>query len=55
MPDSDNRKRVEQAEYRAKLMEAELNAVKSSKAYRMSKMAGIITIITMIKTGLLIL
>lgn len=39
---NQDRKRAEQAEYRAKLMEAELNAVKSSKAYRLSKKIGII-------------
>ena len=38
----DNRKKIEQAEYRAKLIEAELNAVRSSKAYRISKLLGII-------------
>jgi glycosyltransferase involved in cell wall biosynthesis len=42
MKDNDNRKRVEQAEYKAKLIEAELTAVKSSKAYRISKTLGII-------------
>lgn len=39
---NQDRKRAEQAEYRAKLMEAELNAVKSSKAYKLSKKIGII-------------
>lgn len=39
---SDNKKKIEQAEYRAKIAEAELNAVRSSKAYRISKKLGVI-------------
>lgn len=40
--DENGRKLVEQAQYRAKLVEAELAAVKGSKAYRMAQMLGII-------------
>lgn len=42
MKTEDSRKIIERAEYRAKLIEAELNAVKSSKAYKLSKKLGII-------------
>ncbi|HEY5268405.1 MAG TPA: glycosyltransferase, partial [Candidatus Saccharimonadales bacterium] len=38
----EDQKKVEQAEYRTKLIQAELNAVKSSKAYRLSKTVGVV-------------
>lgn len=38
----DAKKRAEQAEYRMQLIEAELNAIRSSKAYQLSKKLGII-------------
>lgn len=41
--DRQAQKRAEQAEYRAKLIEAELNAVRSSKAYQLSKKMGIVS------------
>jgi len=37
-----SQKRVAQAEYRAKMVEAELAAVKNSRAYRAAKLAGLI-------------
>jgi O-antigen biosynthesis protein len=40
--DEHSRKKIEQAQYRAKLVEAELAAVKSSKAYRVTQLLGII-------------
>ncbi len=40
--DDESRKQIERAEYRTKLIQAELNAVKSSRAYQLSKKAGII-------------
>lgn len=42
MSDQDIKKRLEKAERHTKLIEAELNAVKGSKAYQLSKKAGII-------------
>lgn len=40
MSDRKQMKKIEQAEYRAKIAEQELNAVKSSKAYRAAKVIG---------------
>ncbi len=42
MDDNNLKRQLERAEYRAQLIEAELNAVRSSKAYKLSKKAGII-------------
>jgi len=42
MAQTEDRKRIEQAEYRAKLIEAELNAVKGSRSYQLSRKLGII-------------
>ncbi len=42
MNDDKSRKMIEREQYRAKLIQAELNAVKSSKAYQLSKKLGII-------------
>ncbi len=42
MEEKSSKQKIEQAEYRSKLISAELEAIKSSKAYRLSKAVGII-------------
>ena len=42
MDNNQAAKKIEQAEYRAKLLRAELDAIKSSKAFRASRKAGVI-------------
>lgn len=42
MDNNQAAKRIEQAEYRAKMLRSELDAIKSSKAFRASRKAGVI-------------